>query len=127
MGFSLSVSQADAVLHALKQEYRVYAPKRFPKHGRYSDTDIIRYTEVDAFSELYGTPNPIIRPRKSSPPFNKPFFISPRTNTVPARPKQSRFCCWPAPATSTPSEFRPAFTPVTAALTICITPGFGIW
>lgn len=52
MGFSLSVSQADAVLHVLKQEYRVYAPKRFPKQGRYSDTDIIRYAEVDAFSDI---------------------------------------------------------------------------
>lgn len=26
MGFSLSVSQADAVLRALKKDYRVYAP-----------------------------------------------------------------------------------------------------
>ena len=47
-----SVSQADAVLRALKKDYRVYAPKRFPKQGRYSDTDIIRYAEVDSFADI---------------------------------------------------------------------------
>lgn len=52
MGFSLSVSQADAVLRALKKDYRVYAPKRFPKQGRYSDTDIIRYAEVASFADI---------------------------------------------------------------------------
>ena len=52
MGVSLSVSQADAVLRALKEDYRVYAPKRFPKQGRYSDTDIIRYAEVDTFADI---------------------------------------------------------------------------
>ena len=36
MGFSLTAAQADAVLSALKQDYRVYAPKRFPKQGRYT-------------------------------------------------------------------------------------------
>ena len=52
MGFSLSVSQADTVLHALQQDYRIYAPKRFPKQGRYSDTDIIQYAEVNSFAEI---------------------------------------------------------------------------
>lgn len=52
MGFSLSVSQADAVLRALKKDFRVYEPKWFPKQGRYSDTDIIRYAEVDTFADI---------------------------------------------------------------------------
>lgn len=52
MGFSLSVSQADTVLGVLKKDYRVYVPKRFPKQGRYSDTDIIRYAEVDSFADI---------------------------------------------------------------------------
>lgn len=52
MGYSLSVSQADNVLHALQQDYRIYAPKRFPKEGRYSDTDIIRYAEVKSFADI---------------------------------------------------------------------------
>lgn len=52
MGFALNVSQADSVLHALQQDYRIYAPKRFPRQGRYSDTDIIRYAEVSSFDEI---------------------------------------------------------------------------
>ncbi|MEG1857325.1 MAG: anaerobic sulfite reductase subunit AsrA [Pseudoflavonifractor sp.] len=52
MGYSLNVAQADEVLRALKQDYRVYAPKRFPKEGRYSDTDVIHYAEVSAFDEI---------------------------------------------------------------------------
>ena len=47
MGYSLNAVQAEAVLQALKQNYSVYAPKRFPKQGRYSDTDVIKYAEVD--------------------------------------------------------------------------------
>ena len=43
MGYSLNAVQAEAVLQALKQNYSVYAPKRFPKQGRYSDTDVIKY------------------------------------------------------------------------------------
>ena len=35
MGYSLNAVQAEAVLQALKQNYSVYAPKRFPKQGRY--------------------------------------------------------------------------------------------
>lgn len=52
MGYTLSASQADRVLEALRKDYRVYAPKRFPKQGRYSDTDVIRYGEVEKFSDI---------------------------------------------------------------------------
>ena len=47
MGFSLSVSQANTVLHALQRDYRIYAPKKFPKQGRYSDTDIVQDIKSD--------------------------------------------------------------------------------
>ena len=33
MGYSLNAVQAEAVLQALKQNYSVYAPKRFPKQA----------------------------------------------------------------------------------------------
>ena len=49
MGYSLNAVQAEAVLQALKQNYSVYAPKRFPKQGRYSDTDVIKYAEVEHY------------------------------------------------------------------------------
>ncbi|MFR4560863.1 MAG: 4Fe-4S dicluster domain-containing protein [Flavonifractor plautii] len=52
MGYSLNAAQAEAVLQALKQNYSVYAPKRFPKQGRYSDTDVIKYAEVEHYEDI---------------------------------------------------------------------------
>ena len=54
MGYSLNITQADAVLEKLRKDYRVFAPRRFPKQGRYSDTDIVRYAEVERFPTSYG-------------------------------------------------------------------------
>lgn len=52
MGYSLDGAQADQVLRALRRDYRVWAPRRFPKQGRYSDTDVVRYAEVEHFSDI---------------------------------------------------------------------------
>jgi len=52
MGFSLSLEKANVLLNELKKEYRIYAPKRFEKQGRYSDTDIIRYDEINCAEEI---------------------------------------------------------------------------
>lgn len=52
MDYTLNTAQADIVLEALSKDYDVYAPKRFPKEGRYSDTDIIRYNKVRTFKEI---------------------------------------------------------------------------
>ena len=52
MGFSLNFEKANALLTELKKEYKVYAPKRFEKQGRYSDTDIIRYDEIDRVEDI---------------------------------------------------------------------------
>lgn len=46
MEYSLDNAQADRALEARWRDYRVYAPKRFLKQGRYSYTDIICYDEV---------------------------------------------------------------------------------
>ncbi|NCB63994.1 MAG: anaerobic sulfite reductase subunit AsrA [Clostridia bacterium] len=52
MGYTLSAKAADGLLEALRKDYRVYAPKRFPKQGRYSDTNVIRYAEVEKFGDI---------------------------------------------------------------------------
>ena len=52
MGYLLTMDQGDDVLKALRKDYRVYAPKRFPQEGRYSDTDMIRYAEVESFGDI---------------------------------------------------------------------------
>lgn len=52
MAYALDNAQADRVLATLRKDFRVYAPKRFPKEGRYSDTDVIRYAEIENYSEI---------------------------------------------------------------------------
>jgi anaerobic sulfite reductase subunit A len=52
MSYILSTEEADAVLSELKKVYRIYAPKRFSRQGRYSDTDIVRYAEINSFGEI---------------------------------------------------------------------------
>lgn len=52
MSFKLDFNNANEILKKLKQEYKIYAPKRFEKAGRYSDTDIIKYAEIDSIQEI---------------------------------------------------------------------------
>ena len=41
MGYKLLSNEINSLFEKLKEEYKIYAPKRFVKQGRYSDTDII--------------------------------------------------------------------------------------
>lgn len=52
MGYNLSLKEVNTLFEELKKEYKIYAPKRFRKQGRYSDTDIIRYDEVSTVEEI---------------------------------------------------------------------------
>ena len=61
MGYSLNPDQTAELLNRLAEDYRIYAPKRFPKQGRYSDTDIIRYDRIQ-------TPDEIVWDQKSDYP-----------------------------------------------------------
>lgn len=52
MDYVLNNTQAEEVLCMIKKDYSVYAPKRFPKEGRYSDTDVVRYARIEHASEI---------------------------------------------------------------------------
>lgn len=52
MGYTLSFQEVNTLFEDLKKEYKIYAPKRFKKQGRYSDTDIIKYDEVSTVEEI---------------------------------------------------------------------------
>lgn len=52
MGYIMSPETANALFSELKKQYRIYAPKRFPGTGRFSDTDIIKYDEVSSLDEI---------------------------------------------------------------------------
>ena len=52
MGYNLSFQEVNTLFEDLKKEYKIYAPKRFKKQGRYSDTDIVKYDEVSTVEEI---------------------------------------------------------------------------
>ncbi len=52
MGYKFNTENADNQLLSLFDKYDIYAPKRFPKQGRYSDTDIIRYAKIKSLNEI---------------------------------------------------------------------------
>lgn len=64
MGYSLNPDQTAELLNRLAEDYRICKIKRFPKQGRYSDTDIIRYDRIQTPDEIVWTRNQIIRQRK---------------------------------------------------------------
>lgn len=52
MSYRLNKDEADALFRKLGDTYDIYAPKRFPKEGRYSDTDVIKYDKVSSLEEI---------------------------------------------------------------------------
>jgi len=68
MGFTFTNSEFNSVLEQLKQSFKVVAPKRFEKRGRFSDTDLIKYDEISLVEQIvideksYLSPKEIIFP-----------------------------------------------------------------
>lgn len=52
MGYKINCAQVNEILKELSKEYDIYAPKRFAKQGRYSDTDIIRYDIIEKAEDI---------------------------------------------------------------------------
>lgn len=52
MGYLLTQAEASALFEKLSEKYDLYAPKRFPKQGRFSDTDVIKYDKITSPSEI---------------------------------------------------------------------------
>ncbi len=52
MGYCVSLERMNEIIRELQKSYRIYAPKRFEKRGRYSDTDLIRYAEINSVAEI---------------------------------------------------------------------------
>jgi len=52
VGYKIDNVKVNEVLAELSKEYDIYAPKRFEKQGRYSDTDIIRYDIVTKAEDI---------------------------------------------------------------------------
>lgn len=52
MGYKLTLENINSALKELSKEYKIYAPKVFEGAGTFSDTDRIRYGEVNTIEEI---------------------------------------------------------------------------
>lgn len=52
MGYQLTQSALNNLLEKLREEYRIFAPRRFEAGGHFSDTDQIRYGEIQSVTEI---------------------------------------------------------------------------
>jgi len=74
MGFRLGTERADEFLRELQKEYRIFAPKRFEKQGRYSDTDVIRYDEINSITEIVTDEKTTYSPKEVILPITQPIM-----------------------------------------------------
>ena len=52
MKISLNRENFNSALEKLKREYKIYAPIEIPFRGTFSDTSVIRYSEIDKIEEI---------------------------------------------------------------------------
>ncbi|MBM6840432.1 anaerobic sulfite reductase subunit AsrA [[Clostridium] spiroforme] len=52
MGYKVGYEKVNEIIKELSKEYDIYAPKRFNKAGRYSDTDMIRYDIIEKAEDI---------------------------------------------------------------------------
>lgn len=52
MGYKVGYEKINEIIKELSKNYDIYAPKRFNKAGRYSDTDMIRYDIIEKAEDI---------------------------------------------------------------------------
>lgn len=52
MGYKLNLENMNLALKELKKTYKIYAPKVFEGAGTFSDTDRVRYGEIERIEEI---------------------------------------------------------------------------
>lgn len=52
MGFVISDNEFNVLLKELQKEYKIYAPVKLKGKGRFSDTDIVRYAQINTVQEI---------------------------------------------------------------------------
>ena len=74
MGYKVSFGEANQIFAKLNSEYEIWAPKRFPGKGRYSDPDIIRYDKVKTVEEIVFDEKSDFPAKEVLSPITEPLF-----------------------------------------------------
>lgn len=73
MGFHVNNTVLNTIFKTWQTEYNIYAPRKYPGGGRFSDTDCIRYGKINTAEE-------IIFDKKSEYSFKE--FLTPVSQTL---------------------------------------------
>ncbi|GAB6098520.1 anaerobic sulfite reductase subunit AsrA [Halanaerocella petrolearia] len=74
MSYSISTERMDKILTELQSDYKVYAPVRLEGQGRYSDTDVIRYAEIDTVNDIVFDQKSDVSPKEIIHPITQRLF-----------------------------------------------------
>ena len=74
MKISLDITSFDEGLGLLKENYRIFAPKVFEGEGRFSDTDLVKYSEIDSIEEICFDKKSEFSPREVMLPITQTMF-----------------------------------------------------
>lgn len=74
MKLKLDSSKFNEGLNYLKKDYKIFAPVLIPFKGTFSDTDMIRYKEVNAFEEMEFAQKSNFSPKEVVLPINQVLF-----------------------------------------------------
>ncbi|MCC0628574.1 MULTISPECIES: anaerobic sulfite reductase subunit AsrA [unclassified Clostridioides] len=74
MKLKLDSSKFNEGLNYLKKDYKIFAPVLIPFKGTFSDTDIIRYKEVNSFEEMEFAKKANFSPKEVVLPINQVLF-----------------------------------------------------
>lgn len=72
--YKIDCQNINESLKELLKDYDVYAPKRFLKQGRYSDTDIIRYDKIELAEEIVFDEKTDYSPKEVISPITQTLF-----------------------------------------------------
>jgi anaerobic sulfite reductase subunit A len=74
MGWKLTESAFNELIIKLMADYTVLGPKRFAGQGRFSDTDLIRYDEIESLDEIVWNEKSTFSPKEVVFPITQTLF-----------------------------------------------------
>ena len=91
MSYTLNAEEVKKLFHELNKVYDIFAPKRFPGEGRYSDSDMIQYAQITDPSEIEWSQKSSYSAKEVTTPIQETLFYFTehdyRESTGPLRPR----------------------------------------
>lgn len=91
MGWKFTKTTFDDLFVRLNADYTILAPKRFVKRGRFSDTDIIRYDEVNKPDDIVWNEKSTFSPKEAVFPITQTLFYFTEEEFREPRPEEKQF------------------------------------